>query len=516
MTRLQSILFLILWVPGLTLAQVQHLGRYELEHNWDNIDYVVISQEENGVLIVQPQLKGNNKQYPVVFHHLDKQLNFLWADSLTVDRQLHLKGYHYVGDKTLLLFQNTQLNRLIKLVSVDLKQRELQEFEPKTIVDLDIQEFEVIQDHAVIGGYIESRPAVFAYDLNTNKVKTLPNVFQNNSELLEVKVNADSVTFNVLSSKQNLQKDRTIVVNTYDYNGNAIRGYELETAKDHQLLSAVSSSIIDKEQLVVGLYSVKTGTFPSGFYVNHVDRTGRQTMRYYNFGEFNSFLDHNGERRAEKLKDKAITAKKRGREWRYKIDGLFTEMEESREALIIMGEFFKPWNMSTQNYMRYRQVTSPLIAPTDPFYNPYDAWTRSNFRSASQPNEFDFTHAFAFAINHKGELLWDHSMDIDEELKGTLRTFGAFQWSGADAYYAYYLDEELVARHLNGNEKERMVQKLRLMDDEDQLRYEKEEFQGIVGWFGNRFLVYGVQNVKNPEGDGNRKVFFVNAVAIEH
>ena len=77
MTRLQSILFLILWVPGLALAQVQHLGRYELEHNWDNIDYVVISQEENGVLIVQPQLKGNNKQYPVVFHHLDKQLNFL-------------------------------------------------------------------------------------------------------------------------------------------------------------------------------------------------------------------------------------------------------------------------------------------------------------------------------------------------------------------------------------------------------------------------------------------------------
>ena len=131
MTRLQSILFLILWVPGLALAQVQHLGRYELEHNWDNIDYVVISQEENGVLIVQPQLKGNNKQYPVVFHHLDKQLNFLWADSLTVDRQLHLKGYHYVGDKTLLLFQNTQLNRLIKLVSVDLKQRELQEFEPE-------------------------------------------------------------------------------------------------------------------------------------------------------------------------------------------------------------------------------------------------------------------------------------------------------------------------------------------------------------------------------------------------
>lgn len=502
-------------------AQIEHLGRYEIEHNWDNLDYVVVSNEEKGVLIVQPQFKNNSKNYDIIFHQLDKDLNFKWADSLMVDKQLDLRGYHYVGSKTYLLFQNKQFNRLMKIVSINLDKKELVEFEPKSIVELDIQEFEIIKDHAIIGGYIEGRPAVFAYDLENDKVRTLSNVFQNNSELLEVKINSDSVTFNVLSTKENSFGDRTVVVNTYDFDGNLVRDYVLTTEKNHQLLTAISSSIYDKEQIIVGLFCVKSGTFPTGLFVNHVDKTGQQSMRFYNFGEFETFLDHNGERRAKKLKEKALAAKEKEKDWRYKTDVLFSEMEESQDKLIILAEFFKPWNMSTQNYMKYRQSYSNFNPILDPYSNQIQRLPNGNFNSFNNINnsgrisEFDFTHAFSFAIDLKGNILWDKSMEIDESLDGPLRPFGAFQWSGTDAYFAFYHDQELVAKHLNGDQQERIVEELQLMQDDQKLRYEKEEFQGITGWYGNRFLVYGVQNVKGSDDEGNRRVFFLNSVSIK-
>lgn len=496
-------------------AQFEHLLRYEIEHGWDNTDYVVIPNQEKGVLVIQPQIGLTANTYPIIFHHLNRNLEFQWADTLTVNKRLQLRGYHFTGDKTILLFQNIQLNRLIKIVSVDLNEEEIKEYEPKSIVDLYIEEFEVVNNHAIIGGYIQNRPAVFAYDLTNDKVRTLSNVFQNNSELVEVRVNSDSLTFNVLSSIQNAQRDRTIMVNTYDYAGNAIRNYQLNTDKDHHLLNGISSSILDKEQVVVGLYCVKSGTFPSGIYFNHVDRTGRQTMRYLNFGDFKTFLDHNGERRAEKLKEKALESKSSSREWRYKIDALFSEMVESNGKLLLMGEFYKPEQMSTQDYMRAKHGLTDY-RPRDIEWYGDPNYRLNNIGSANYMGraETRFTHAFALQMDLKGNVLWDSSMDIEEDQSRPLRNFGAFQWMGNEAYYTFYYDEELIGQVLGSEPGERLVDELSLMSDEEKLRYEKEEFQGMVGWYDNKFLVYGVQNIRGSENSGNRRVFFLNAIAV--
>lgn len=505
---------LCLLFPCLSFAQMEHVARFEIEHDWDNVDYVVISNQEDGVLLIQPQYGGSSSNYPIVFNHLDNDLNYQWADTLTVNRRMQLRGFHHIKDKTILLFQNIQQNRLIKIVSVNLKKKELLEFDPMNIVDLQIQEFEAIQDHVIIGGYIEERPAVFAYDLTNNKVRTLSNVFQNNSELIEVKVNSDSLTFNVLSSVETAQKDRTIAVKTYDYAGNPIRSYQIETEDDHQLLNGVSSSIYDKEQTVVGLYCVKAGTFPSGLYVNHIDRTGVQTTKYIGFGEFDSFLDHNGERRAEKLKEKAMEAKLSSKVWRYKIDAVLPEMIEQDGKLYITGEFYKPTQMSTQNYMRVRQGIGDFGRQPDIYRDRNDAWMTSGPINQFQRYEINYTHAFAMELDLKGELLWDSSMDIDENQTRPANSFGAFLKSGEHMLYAFYFEKELVSRLLGAKPSERFVDEIKLKSESDKLRFENEDFQGILAWYGNKFLVYGVQNIKGEDRAETRKVFFINAVAL--
>lgn len=517
MNRSLLILSLLLISLG-SKSQVEQLARWEVEHDWGNRDYAVISNEDEGVLIIQPDYNEGLKDYPLAIYHLDTNLQPLWADTLKVERQMFLRGYHYQKNKTFLLFQNGNQTKEIKLVVIDLPNKELKEYEPKSIVDLDIQEFEVIRNTAIIGGYIEERPAVFAYDIENEKVRTLSNVYQNNSELVEVRVNSDGVTFNVLASKEDFKKDRTIVVSTYDYGGNPIRDYEMVTQRDYNLLSGISSSIYDKEQVVMGLYNIKSGTFPSGIYINHVDRTGRQTMQYINFGEMETFLDHNGERKAEKLKEKALQAKKSNKDWRYKTDGLFDELIETPDSFILFGEFFKPYNMTTQNYLKNR---SGWYSFSNSLNNLRNARTYnqslptasglsgSNFNTQV---EWDFTHAFAMKIDKKGSVLWDRSFDIDEDLEGSLRKFGAFEYDNDKAYYSYYFDEELVVKYMNDKEALAANEPIQLMNEEEKLRYENEGYTGIIPWYKNRFLVFGVQTIKGASSEDAREVFFVNSI----
>ncbi|MFY0593965.1 hypothetical protein [Roseivirga sp.] len=513
-----SISCFFLFALATAYAQVGHIARFESPHEWNNQDHIVISNEEKGVLLVQPMTPGTSKNVDIQYRYLDKNLEEQWIGFFEVSRRLFLKGYHYVDGVAYLLFQNRSSQRYIKLVTIDLDNQKVDSYEPKQIVELDIQEFEVIQKTAIIGGYIEGRPAVFAYDLAGGNVRTLPNVYQNNSDLLEVRVNSDSLTFNVIASEINEVKDRTILVNTYDYKGNAVRDYQLQTEEGHQLLSGISSSIIDRTQTIVGLYSMKTGTYPSGIYVNHVDKTGQQSMKYYFFGEFETFLDHTGEKRAKKLKERALSARQNNRDWRYKTDALFREIIEQDGKLIVVGEFFKPWTVNTDNYWRNRNQFSRFSDFADPTLGTFQGLTRdpNAFRQNGIRSDFNFTHAFALVLDEKGTVEWDSSFEIEENVDGALEDFGAFQWYDNQGFYAFYHDKELVVKYLNDKENQKGdISELALVYEDDKLKFERDQYRGITRWYGDKYLVYGLQHVRSDETKPNlRKVFFINAITV--
>lgn len=496
------------------LAQVSHLGRFELEYETEIQDYVLISNREHGALLVTPRFRNSTQDYPIDIQFLDNSLKQVWAKVINVEKRFALQGYYAQGSVTYLLFQNRTNDVFTKLVKVDPLNDEVIQLEPKKIVDLQITEFEVVKNTAIIGGYYEERPAVFAYDMESDKVRTLSNVYQKNSELVEIKVNADSVTFNVLASTLTQNKDKTLMVNTYDYGGNALRDYVIEIPEDYQLVSGLSSSIVDKEQVVTGMYAVNSGTYPSGFYVNHVDRTGRQDMKFYNFGQFENFLNHAGKRK-KKLKDKALNAAKANKDWRYKTDGLFKELVEVDGKILVGGEFYRPWSTSSMNSFRAQDQVAR--------YNRFSyagglgnqamrTYNRDPTRIGVQ-EEVNYTHSFAFEMDYQGNVIWDGSLDIDETIEGGLDYIGDFIHHEGNAYYAYYHDELLVATHLNNiKETAQFVGAVPLLNKEDELRYERDDYRGVMGWYDNKLLVYGIHHVRD---DNLRKVFFVNAISLD-
>lgn len=493
------------------LAQVEFEERYEQEHDWSNNSYLVVSNEKEGLLLVQADFDAGSKTYPIYFKHLNTKLEKVWQDSISVPNRFFLKGYFYSEKKTYLMLQNNLLTN-IKVVRIDALNHKVDEFESKEIAELIITEFEVIKNTAIIGGYFETRPVVFAYEMEHNKVRTLQNVYQNESELVEVRINKDSLTFNVLATVKNENHETTIMVNTYDYVGNAIRDYRLQTKPDYELVNGVSSSINDITQVVVGLYSYRTDHSVSGIYVNHVDRTGTQTMTYYNFGELPHFLDFMGEKRADKQKAKARSMKEAGKEHRYKSEVLFREMIEKDGKIIINGEFFKLYS-SSANFNRSNGLNRFGYANNIDRLSGYPAINQTSTRPA---RDNDLTHAYTLVLSAEGKILWDDYMKIDEDIEGKMTEMGHFLWLGEKASYMYYRDEELFLKILDGSgEREQLVTGLKLLNEGDEVKVEKGESLGSIRWFDNHYLIYGIQHIKSEDKSlPLRKVFFINKVSV--
>lgn len=506
-----ALLLLGILLSCLANGQVEFEERYEQEHDWLKDDYLVMSNNEEGILLVQSDLDAASKTYPLFLKHLNSSLEKVWEDTVRVPQRFFVKGYFYAEKRSYLLLQNSQ-EHSVKVLRVDAHKKELKEFDSKEIAELSITEFEVVKNTAIIGGYFEERPVVFAYDLVQNKVRTLQNVYQNESELLEVKVNKDSLSFNVLASFKDDNKERAIMVNTYDYEGNPLRDYTIQTKPEYELINGVSSSINDISQVVVGMYGYKSNYAVSGLYVNYVDRTGTQTMNFYNFGELPRFLDYLGEKKANKQKAKALNLKKGGKELRYKASAMMRELIEKDGKLVFTGEFFKTYNQDNNvgRLNQYGRVNSNNNFNN--LSNNYNQWQNTS----SQVQESDVTHAYTLVLNQQGELQWDNYMEIDENITGGINEFGSFQWLGDKAAYIYYHDKELFMKILDEmGESEMLTTDLQLMDEGDEVRLEKSESLGTLRWYDNHYLVYGIQHVRPADRTlPQRKVFFINKVSV--
>ncbi len=496
-----------------TIGQLSQTARYEIPQDWTDMSYVVINNDKQGITVIQPKVKGSDPKYELYFDHLDRDLKLKWRGSFQMSRQMNLVGYHYSMQKTYLLFQNRVNNRFFQLVSLNTEQKNIVVFDTIEILDITMQYFEMVQQTAVIGGYREDKPVVVAYNPEDGSVNTLENIYQSRAELAEVRINQDSVTFNVLTSVLNDRKERTLEVHTYDYQGNYIRGYQLESEPKYHLLTGISSSIRDKAQVVTGLYTTKNGSYPSGIFIHHIDKTGKQAINFYNFGEFNTFLDHLGDKRANRLKERARNKLEINGDWRFKTDVFFRPMLETEDEYMVMAEFYKPWSFSTENYnlnrIGLRRYSSFNTGRDDP-YRPL------NPRNYRTPKEFDFTHAFVISVSAEGHMNWDRSFTINSMHEGLIDEYGEFQWFNGQVYYSYYFRRELVASHINAQEKNEVRTKLTLMHPEEELKFEVDDSFDFTRWYDNFLLIHGVQRIKSPNEDGEiRRVFFINKLRFD-
>jgi hypothetical protein len=176
------------------------------------------------------------------------------------------------------------------------------------------------------------------------------------------------------------------------------------------------------------------------------------------------------------------------------------------------GGLLSPWNMLYNPY-RWGYGNYGLYSPFSSYYSP---WGYRGFNSFSNTQQFDgwiYTHAVIAELDEKGNLLWDHSIDLNNIKEDKLIQKIKTSLHGDVLTLSYQRGNNIISKYISaqGQAGEEKVQELITQNDGDKIR--SQEKSDLNFWYGNNFLASGNQIINNLE-EGRRAVYFLTKIPL--
>ena len=498
-----SMLMLMLATPG--VAQLQQPARLELELKRETDEFFVIPAGRDGVFLHQRNIKESSFSKDVYDLYLyDTTLTERWKSRLEVHPRAEYRGWEYRQGKLYILFTEPK-DRTVNyyLFTIDTESSFLRGYKIQSDFQLDLTEFTALGDLVLLGGYVNYRPAVFAYDLANERFKVLAGLYLNNSELLELKVTPEQKTFTVLYSDQTPDKQQTVGSKTYNDEGELLFEYRLQPEKDHYLLYGRTTSFGDDAVYIAGTYANSNSKYSRGIYVASVAPDGKQKINYYNYAELTNFFSYMKDKRQKRMKERIRRRMAKGKKIKLNYRLLVHDVVENDGTHILVAEAFYPKYVNRS---------------AGPYFNDF---TRAGNALPQQYVEgYKYTHAILVGFDDHGKLLWDNSFEINEELSPQLdklvhvlprQDYTVLLYSYDGAIRTKIIQNDKV---LEGKSEE----KIALQKETDELTYMGKEATTLMPWYGPYFFAYGTQRIRSKNENNTsstRKVFFINKIVYK-
>ena len=189
-----------LFVPWLCQAQMVQPGRIEIETESSSNDFVVVSAEEDGLMVFRDsEVRTGKGKHVWEFYKYNTDLQRVWKRELALDAAYMLKGYDYDKGQLCVLFQNGPYrDRSWPMLNMSVATGDTVQHEINQVVPVMMEYFEIVGQTVVLGGQINYRPVVIHYDMLTERLKALPGIYQEKGELIDIIPNGTDNTFDVL------------------------------------------------------------------------------------------------------------------------------------------------------------------------------------------------------------------------------------------------------------------------------------------------------------------------------
>lgn len=491
-------------VAGLLQAQVKQPARLEIELKHDEDEFHVIPAGKDGVFVHQQNRKETS--YNKTVHELymyDTTLNERWKSRLEISARVNYRGYEYRDGKLYLLFTETR-NRTedYHLFVIDVETSFVRGFKVQNDMPIELTEFTVLDDLVLMGGYVNYRPAVFAYDVSEERFRVLPGLYLNNSELLELKVSPEQKTFTVLYTDQNLDKQQTIGSKTYNNKGELVFEYRLNPEKDHYLLYGRTTSFDDDAVHIAGTYAYSNSKYSRGVFVASVAADGKQQINYYNYGDLDNFFSYMKDKRQKRIRERISRRMAQGKKVKFNYRLLVHDIIESNGTHILLGEAFYP------------KYTNRGVSPY------MSDFSRSNSYPQQYLEGYKYTHAIVVGFDSKGKLLWDNSFEINEVTTDQLEKLVHVQPEDDYTVLLYSFEGAIKTKIIRNDQvlESKSEEKIALQESTDVAQNPEYGTTKLVSWYGPYFFAYGTQRIRS-EGDSplkpGRRVFYINKIMYE-
>lgn len=521
-TLAAGLFFLLTAVEGVAQEKFHQSHRFEKEVKPSQADLTVISLKEEGLAIIHDLNKYNQGKRKWELEVLDTTLNSTWTSELELDTRLALVGYEYSPGHLYLLFREGEADLYsLALVNFSLKDHLYQADRIRFEFNFKLTHFTVAGASAIFGGYVSNEPAVLLYNQSSDKPKVLPGLFIKDIALLDIRTNQNQ-SFNVLLAEQKSLDKKSLVVRTYDQDGNLLIDDVIDFDHRYSVLSALTSSLELDELMILGTYGESNERQALGLFSVVVDPFSEQTVNYIDFAMLQHSLDFLPPAKAAKVKEKAQRQKTLSHLPDFKAYVTPVRIEERSNGYYLLAEMysqsssmdaypFSPYYYSP-SYGYYGNGLSPFSSRNYSSYNAPYPYSPSRTPSVSMVQ----TMVIQFGMN--GQILRDMSLKLDDVKQPMLDQVGDFSIAGDSVMIAYKKKSEIFHASMSGDvedKPEASLTKIKLKEPYDALRNDDDEEGSLRFWYGSQFFVWGFQTIKNitKEGHQSRHVFYVNRIS---
>lgn len=517
-----------------SIAQINQPHRFELEQKGNDYNFTIVSAQSEGLFLVREagKIEDGKKVWDIV--HLDSTLKKVWSDEIKLASRLDLIGYEYSQNQIFLLFRsgdtNTGTNSDFTLLHFKLPTHEYTEHEIKHQFEFRITHFTVAGSTAILGGYAVREPAVLLFSIKEKQLKVVPGFLLHDTDLLDIRINHNN-TFNVLMAERKTRDGKKLLVRTYDESGTLLLDDVIPMEKDKTPLSGITSALVRDEMIVIGTYGVGVNSQASGFFSVMVDPYADQPVRYTDLTQFEHFLDYMGEKKADKIKQKAERQRKLGKPATFKNSVSLIRIHETTKGFLLLAEAYYSstslnsapyWNNYPNNYGYAR----PMYAGYG--YNPYGSYPYSNRYNSSYPYSNNSPHrsdvrmieSVTVLFDEKAKPDWDESLKFNNLKYSGIEQASDFTETDKGVFIVYKNNSELISK-LSIPHDDHFLQdttKIKLLHESDEVRNDSDRDGALRHWYNNNFYTWGYHSVKDTSKqseDPTRHVFFINKISTE-
>ena len=498
-------IYFILALCGFLLpGQINQPLRLEVELKREDNHYMVMSMKEKGIVLFReleniPETR--KKAWEVV--KLDSVLQNVLTQNYYLDFQAELLGYEYRANHFYLLFRMGEYHKDdLKIIKINMDTGESVHFDIKQIVPVNLTEFTIIGNAALLGGYVNYRPALIHYSFDTKKIKVLPGIYRNHSELIELNIDETNNTFTVLLSERTRDKLSTIAVKRFNAKGDLLLNTLLEPLPNSSILYGRTTSYSKQHQFIVGTYSHKRSQYSRGIYIADLDPNTpeKPKITYFNYGDLKNFFSYMKAKRAARVKERVERRKVQGKKVRLNYRFMVHDIIKANENFLMIGEAFYPKYGSGGYYGGYS-------------YGP---------GAYGQTFEgYKYTHAVIIAFDSDGKLVYDNSFEINDVLTYQLDQLVSINVQDDKIVLLYTYEDIIRSKIIQGDEviEGKAFNEIELAFEDDIVGNNNSEVSGLKAWYGDYFFAYGVQKIKNLRASGielRREVFYINKIVYSN
>lgn len=489
--------------------------RIEIPATSDKETYRIIPFSSEGFILfyksTEPAGENKIKWYFMLY---DKNLQQSWVKSVPLDAGVDYENCHHGTDTLSLFFQSPEKDRTVSTVfqvlRVVLRKGAFILNNGEMPAQSSMAVFSVVKQTCYAGLDVKNDQAqLMVLDLPTGRQDFITVGGGTQTSFIAIEVDTADLTLSAVIRKQLTKRFWDNYFVRMNREG-AVIGESLVTtlSPERQLAESRIYPLSSGEKMVAGTYVLtssvtdqqhqKGTSKATGFFAARFTGLTQSDVKYNNFLDLKSADDFLSERDIIALRKKAVKKNRIATEYSTDLNMLVHDIIRFGDQFILLGECYN---------LQYHTES----------FTDFDFYGRPYTNSYSVFDGFRFTSAVIAAYDTGGNLLWDNSMEIRNLLSQTLDPNVSMIFSGENAVLAYLSEGKIGYKVIQeGTTVEKTdYADLELSLSEDRLVNETKS--RMVQWYGNYFLCYGFQEIKNLSVTGNatKLVFFCNKVQFD-